>query len=84
MQLETDIETVDRTMILAGHETVANSLVWGMFELCNHHGVQERLRAEIYEAERDLHQRNESQFSAKDYDSMPYLNAFLKVRSSFT
>jgi cytochrome P450 len=69
-------------MMLAGHETTANSLTWTLFELCKHPDIQARLRAEIRETELLIQQRGGNSFAPKDYDSMVYLNAVLKVRWS--
>ena len=40
-----------RTILLAGHETTATTMNWGLMELANNPAVQDRLRSEIYENE---------------------------------
>lgn len=64
--------------MLAGHETTANTLTFGIMELCKHPDMQTRLRNEIHEMER---QRGDSAFSAQDFDGpgMRYLTAVIKV-----
>jgi cytochrome P450 len=65
--------------MLAGHETTANTLNWTLFELCRHPEVQNKLRLEIRAQELKIRERRESDFTWKDYESMPYLNAVVKV-----
>ncbi|KAL0072769.1 hypothetical protein AAF712_000532 [Marasmius tenuissimus] len=63
-----------RTLLLAGHETSATSLTWVLYELARHPEVQKKLREEI----RATEARNKANFSANDFDSMPYMAAVLK------
>ncbi|KAL0956199.1 hypothetical protein HGRIS_002356 [Hohenbuehelia grisea] len=67
-----------RTILLAGHETVACTLVWTLLELARHPEAQNRLRAEIREAEQAAHARGAREPSSADLDGMPYLTAVLK------
>ncbi|KAF8645774.1 hypothetical protein AX16_007583 [Volvariella volvacea WC 439] len=67
-----------RTIILAGHETTANTLSWTLLELCRHPEVQTKLRQEIRDMERTIQQSSALTFTSADYDSMPYLTAVLK------
>ncbi|KAF8878342.1 cytochrome P450 [Mucidula mucida] len=60
------------TIILAGHETTANSLTFAFFELCKQPEIQKRLRAEIRAMEKT------SDYTASDFDNMPYLTAVVK------
>ncbi|KAJ8518035.1 hypothetical protein ONZ45_g4850 [Pleurotus djamor] len=69
-----------RTILLAGHETVALTLVWTILELARNPQVQHQLRAEIKQTERALHGRR---LSATDLDGMPYLSAVLKESMRF-
>lgn len=71
------------TILLAGHETSATTLCWVLLELARHPDVQARLRKEIRETEAAIHARGGSDFTASDLDSMPYLNAVLKVRHPY-
>lgn len=66
--------------MIAGHETTANSASWTILELCKHQDMQTRLRNEIRETKRQMQERGEFEFTAKHFDDMPYLNAFVKVR----
>ncbi|EKM80790.1 hypothetical protein AGABI1DRAFT_55872 [Agaricus bisporus var. burnettii JB137-S8] len=72
-----------RTILLAGHETSATSLCWVLLELARHPDVQARLRKEIRETETAIHARGGSDFTASDFDAMPYLNAVLKESMRF-
>ncbi|RDB25147.1 hypothetical protein Hypma_007406 [Hypsizygus marmoreus] len=72
-----------RTLILAGHETTANSLSWMLFELARHPEIQTRLRHEIRTMEQSRQARGETEFTPADYDAMPFLSAFLKESLRF-
>ncbi|KAK1219199.1 hypothetical protein PQX77_018095, partial [Marasmius sp. AFHP31] len=70
-------------IFLAGHETTANSISWTLLELSRHPEIQEKLRNEIREKERQLllsegRVGSECQFTAEDFESLPYLNAVVK------
>jgi hypothetical protein len=64
------------TLLLAGHETTANSLTWFLWEVAKHPESQERIRKEIADFRR---RRGENPFSAVDLDNMTYTQAALKV-----
>ncbi|KAL0955427.1 hypothetical protein HGRIS_001673 [Hohenbuehelia grisea] len=64
-----------RTIMLAGHETTANTLSWALLELTSHPDMQRRLREEIWEKQREL---GGSDIQPADFDSMPYLTAITK------
>ena len=74
--------THDRTIIFAGFATTATSLTWLLLEVARHPHVQIKLRQEIHEMERKVQSRGDSEFTAADFESMPYLNAVLKVSLS--
>ncbi|KAJ8585149.1 cytochrome P450 [Rhizopogon salebrosus TDB-379] len=67
-----------RTLLLAGHETTANTMTWGLLELAKHPEIQSRLRAEIRETEAAIHARGEVDFTMADFDAMPYTTAVMK------
>ncbi|KIY46094.1 cytochrome P450 [Fistulina hepatica ATCC 64428] len=69
-----------RTLILAGHETTANTLGWTLLELARHPKVQKQLRHEIREAKGN---RSGDEWTWKDYGAMPYLNAVIKESLRF-
>ncbi|KAJ7020838.1 cytochrome P450 [Mycena alexandri] len=71
--LLTEEELVAQTGILmiAGQDTVTNTLVFGFLELARHPEFQHQLRAEIHAS-----LRGPSRTSS--YESMPLLNAFIK------
>lgn len=68
-----------RTLILAGHETTANSLSWTLLELARHPEMQSRLRTEIREVEQSVHARGDSAFTVADFENMHYMSAVVKV-----
>ncbi|KAF9268780.1 cytochrome P450 [Marasmius fiardii PR-910] len=65
-----------RTLLLAGHETSATSLAWVLYELARHPEVQHKLREEI--RAREVTRRGGTEFTANDFDNMPYLAAVVK------
>lgn len=71
-----------RTILLAGHETVATTLCWILLELARHPDVQNKLRAEIRAAEERLGYSS-SDFNANDLDGLQYLSAVLKESMRF-
>ncbi|KAF9778997.1 cytochrome P450 [Thelephora terrestris] len=64
-----------RTIMFAGHETTAKTLIFALWEFANKRHVQERLRTEIMETLGRIRARGESDFTVSDFDSMPYLVA---------
>ncbi|KAL1706323.1 cytochrome P450 [Schizophyllum commune] len=63
------------TILLAGHETTANSLSWALLELAQAPSIQDRLRAEIRKV-RSV--RSSAYFTADDVHAMPFLNAVVQ------
>lgn len=63
------------TIVLAGHETTANTISWILLELCRNTDVQTRLRDEIRTVRR---QRDEPELTAATFDDMPYMTAIVK------
>jgi cytochrome P450 len=63
-------------ILLAGHDTIATTLTWFLWEIASHPESQERIRAEI-KAFRA--QKGEEQPSVMDLDNMAYTQAALKV-----
>jgi hypothetical protein len=68
-----------RTIIMAGHETTANSFSWAVLELARQPKIQSRLRSEIHRMERTIQARGSYEFTAADIEAMPYLLAVVKV-----
>ncbi|KAJ7479483.1 cytochrome P450 [Mycena latifolia] len=68
---EEDIRSQTGIILVAGQETTANTMAFGLLELARHPDFQDKLRAEIYSNPRT---------GIKDvgYDNMPLLNAFIK------
>ncbi|KAJ7647880.1 cytochrome P450, partial [Roridomyces roridus] len=68
------------TIIMAGHETTANSFSWAVFELARQPEIQSRLRREIHSMERVVRARGGSsfEFTTADIQAMPYLTAVVK------
>lgn len=64
---------------LAGHETTANTVTWLLWELTNHVGIQDQLRAEIAQKRQEIHERGDIDFTMDDLEAMPLLQAVVKV-----
>ncbi|KAJ7764306.1 cytochrome P450 [Mycena metata] len=58
-------------ILIAGQETTANALAFGLLELARHRKFQDELRAEI-------HSNRGANATNMAYENMPLLNAFLK------
>lgn len=69
-------------MILAGHETTAGSVAWTLYALAKHPEIQTRLREEIKQVQNRVQARGDIEFTAADYEEMPYTVAIMKVGSS--
>ena len=67
------------TLTLAGHETTANTMSWMLWELSKLPEYQEKMRAEIAVYRAKLAERGAADFSIEDLESMPCVNAALKV-----
>ncbi|KAJ6569248.1 cytochrome P450 [Mycena capillaripes] len=70
---EDDIVAQTVVILIAGQESTANSVAFGLLELARHRDFQDKLRAEV-------HSTAEESDGTKQlpYDSMPLLNAFIK------
>ena len=55
-------------------------LTFAFWELAKHRDCQEKLRAEINETLAKVNARGDADFTANDFESMPYLVAVTKVR----
>lgn len=69
------------TFLVAGHETIATSLQWAVYALCNHPEIQARLREEIRShLPATIRSKDDGKkpqpATAAQVDSLPYLNAF--------
>ncbi|KAG6816758.1 hypothetical protein H0H87_003153 [Tephrocybe sp. NHM501043] len=67
-----------RVIILAGHETTANTISWMLLELSRRPNIQAKLREEIMSVQEAFRVRGDTHYKAADLESMPYLNAVLK------
>jgi hypothetical protein len=65
-----------RTLMLAGHDTTANTLSWILYELSCHTDLQSKLRTEIREK---IAKKGDSRLDEKDFESMPLLTSIVKV-----
>lgn len=67
-------------LTFAGHETTANTLTWMLWELAKHPEYQDMLRAEIQEKRAEISaEGSHLDFSVDDLESMPFLQALIKV-----
>jgi alkylphenol/PAH-inducible cytochrome P450 monooxygenase len=66
---------------LAGHETTANTLTWLLWELSRGPHFQDKLREEIKQKREDIAAKGDeaADFRMEDLESMPFLQALLKV-----
>ena len=55
-------------------------LTFACWELANHRDLQEKLRAEINDTLSEIRARGDTDFTANDFEKMPYLAAITKVR----
>lgn len=62
--------------MLAGHKTTANATTWTLHELAKHPEIQSQLREEIMQARS---RAGASDFTAADYNNMPFTIAVMKV-----
>ncbi|TLS27379.1 hypothetical protein PpBr36_04245 [Pyricularia pennisetigena] len=72
-----DESLVDQSMtfLVAGHETVAGSLGWGLVELCRRPEMQARLRDEVRSGLPSPADPS-ARVSERDFQALPYLQAF--------
>ncbi|KAF8869331.1 cytochrome P450 [Mucidula mucida] len=68
------------TIIVAGHETTANTLSFTLYEMCKEPTIQRRLRAEIRST---LGRKQTENYTSSDFDNMPYLTAVVKETLRF-
>ena len=54
-------------------------LTFGLWEMAKHQDCQEKLRVEINETLPKIKARGDTDFTAKDFENMPYLVAVTKV-----
>lgn len=66
----------------AGQDTVSTTLSMFLNDMACYPNVQDRLRQEIIDKQVDIGDDG-ADFTQEDYESMPYLNAVLKVRLIF-
>ncbi|KAJ3874521.1 cytochrome P450 [Lentinula edodes] len=67
-----------RVLLLAGHETTANSLSWLFYELVRDLELQRKLRAEIRATEKVAAARGDPELNVRDLEGMPLLGATVK------
>ncbi|TFK96159.1 cytochrome P450 [Pterulicium gracile] len=69
------------TIILAGHDTTANTMAWTLYELSKHQDVQTALRDEIMDARKEHGIADDDPLSTQMLDALPLLNAVIKETS---
>ncbi|KIP03776.1 hypothetical protein PHLGIDRAFT_31651 [Phlebiopsis gigantea 11061_1 CR5-6] len=65
-------------LMLAGHETTANTVSWLLWELAKHPEFQEKLRVEIVQKRSEVIARGDADFAMEELESMRYLQAAMK------
>jgi len=66
------------TMLLAGHDTTAMTLVWFLWELAKDPGFQRKVRGEIAETREKAAARGDKELTVPDLDGMVFLHAAMK------
>ncbi|KAJ7218140.1 cytochrome P450 [Mycena pura] len=67
-----------QTFTQAGHETTANTMSFALFELSRRPDIQTKLRAEVWKMDQEMRERGDIEFTATDFDNMPYTIAVMK------
>jgi len=67
-----------RTFMLAGHETVAGTLNYALWELAKWPEIQHRLREEVTKTYEATRARGNEDFTGEDIDNMTFTNAVVK------
>ncbi|KAJ3822152.1 cytochrome P450 [Lentinula raphanica] len=67
-----------RNLLFGGHETTTNTICWAAYELARNLDLQARLRAEIKSTWKGDDRRESDEFTLKELESMPLLNAMCK------
>ena len=66
-------------LMLAGHETTANTITWLLWELAKHPEFQDKLRAEIVQKRSEVIARGDADLTMEELESMQFLQAAMKV-----
>ncbi|MCJ1307725.1 hypothetical protein MMC25_001373 [Agyrium rufum] len=75
--VDNDLTNQLMTFLIAGHETVAASLSWALYALCQYPDVQKRLREEVLlRLGAELSNEKAAPITSESIDSLPYLSAF--------
>ncbi|TFY76007.1 hypothetical protein EWM64_g8005 [Hericium alpestre] len=75
-----DVEVCDQisTLLLAGHDTTANTLMWFFYEISKSPEWQGKVRAELAAARARVVERGDEDFSIADLEGMSIMHACLK------
>ena len=65
--------------MIAGHDTIANTLSWLLYELSKHPKDQQRIRDEIRAAKAHVEARGDDDLLPSDLNGMAFTNAVIKV-----
>lgn len=72
-------QSIPRTFIVAGHETIGNTVGWILYELSKHPALQTQLRSELESVQQEAANQGRQVLETSDYDSMTLLTATIKV-----
>ncbi|KAG2341337.1 cytochrome P450 [Suillus weaverae] len=75
---EREILSQIATLLLAGHDTIASTLTWLLYELSKHPEDQHRIRDEIKAARAKAEARGDDDLLPSDLNSMDFTNAVIK------
>ncbi|KAF8499477.1 cytochrome P450 [Hysterangium stoloniferum] len=71
------------TMFLAGHQSIAATLTWALYELSRHLEYQALVREEIKAIKEQISQRGNNEITIADLDTMKYMLALIKETLRF-
>ncbi|GJJ15839.1 hypothetical protein Clacol_010117 [Clathrus columnatus] len=80
---DNEIESQLTTLMLAGHDTTASSIMWGLYELSRDQVSQQHIREEIANVRLRISQRGDEKLTITDLETMKYLSAFIKELHRF-
>ncbi|KAH7925349.1 cytochrome P450 [Leucogyrophana mollusca] len=66
------------TLLIAAHDSIANTLAWLLYELARHPEDQQKIRDEIIATRARIEARHSDDFTPADLDAMIFTNAVIK------
>ncbi|TFY83783.1 hypothetical protein EWM64_g229 [Hericium alpestre] len=75
---DVEVQNQMSTVLLAGHDTTANTLLWFFYEIAKHPEWQTKVREEIAAVRVQVNARGDEDFSIADLEGMTMMHAALK------